>query len=122
MAHLGRELCGHPGFVHGGLLAVLFDEVFARCACPCLPKGIAVTANLNVDYRSPGHPDRLYVLQARTVEVEGRKAWVEGTLEMLPQTTTDQQSGSGDDSSAPVLVAEAKALFVEPKFAEVCIN
>lgn len=118
MLHLGRELCGHPGFVHGGLLAVLFDEVFARCACPCLPQGIAVTANLNVDFRNPGYPDRLYVLQARTVEVEGRKAWVEGTLEMLPD---HQHSGpADDDSAAPVLVAEAKALFVEPKFAEVC--
>ncbi|KAL1966280.1 hypothetical protein VTN77DRAFT_4633 [Rasamsonia byssochlamydoides] len=119
MIHLGSAVCGHPGFIHGGLMAVLFDEVFARVACPCLPKGIAVTANLNVDFRSPGHPDRLYVLQARTVEVEGRKAWVEGSLEMLPEQQLKQEQKTDDSaSSPPVLVAEAKALFIEPKFAE----
>jgi hypothetical protein len=124
-------------------MAVLFDEVFARVACPCLPKGIAVTANLNVDYRAPGHPGRVYVLRARTVEVEGRKAWVEGGLEMLipknittittatatataaTTSTSSGMMGKEQDSSTqqyePVLVAEAKALFVEPKFAEVRI-
>lgn len=133
IVHLGREVCGHPGFIHGGLMAVLFDEVLCRCACACLPSGIGMTANLSVDYRSPGHPDRLYVLQAKTVDVQGRKAWVEGKMEMLlPSMTTtipDQENGhnqhdhehDSSSSSSSVLVAESKALFIEPKFAEVCI-
>jgi acyl-coenzyme A thioesterase PaaI-like protein len=120
LMHLGTQVSGHPGFVHGGLMAVLFDEVFARCACPALPKGVAVTSNLNVDFRSPGLLGRLYVLQARTVQVEGRKAWVEGTLEMLPGWPDGrQQEEAGGEESSAVLVAEAKALFIEPKFADV---
>ncbi|EAW06657.1 PaaI family thioesterase [Aspergillus clavatus NRRL 1] len=107
--HIGAQLCGHPGFVHGGLLTVMFDEAYARCVSTSFPSGLGMTANLTVDFRKPAVPDRLYVLRAQTVKVEGRKAWVEGTLASLPPV---------GDASEPVLVAEAKALFVEPKFAE----
>ncbi|GIJ89609.1 hypothetical protein Asppvi_008554 [Aspergillus pseudoviridinutans] len=107
--HIGPQLCGHPGFVHGGLLTVMFDEAFARCVSTSFRSGLGMTANLNVDFRKPALPDRLYVLRAETVKVEGRKAWVEGTLTSLPPV---------GDASEPVMVAEGKALFVEPKFAE----
>jgi len=55
------------------------------------------------------------VLEAGTVRVEGRKAWVEGRLVCLPDL--ENGNGSGEEG---VMVAEARALFVEPKFAEVC--
>jgi hypothetical protein len=29
VVHLGKELCGHDGIVHGGLLATLLDEALA---------------------------------------------------------------------------------------------
>jgi acyl-coenzyme A thioesterase PaaI-like protein len=72
-----------------------------------------MTANLNVDFRKPALPERVYVLKAETVKVEGRKAWVEGVMMMMPAKKT----ASEDEA---VLVAEARALFIEPKFAEVC--
>ena len=72
--HIGPRLCGHPGFVHGGLLGVMLDEVFSRCISASFPSGLGMTANLNIDYRKPAVPDRLYVLTAETVRVEGRKA------------------------------------------------
>ncbi|KAF7596262.1 Thioesterase super member 4 [Aspergillus hancockii] len=107
--HIGKQLCGHPGFVHGGLLSVMFDEAFARCVSASFASGLGMTANLNVDFRKPAVPDRVYVLRAETVKVEGRKAWVEGSLSSLP--------GTGEEGE-PVMVAEGRALFVEPKFAE----
>ncbi|GAE00046.1 thioesterase family protein [Paecilomyces variotii No. 5] len=110
--HIGAELCGHPGFVHGGLLSVMFDEVFARLAMPNFKSKLGVTANLSVDYRAPARPGEWYALKSRTVGVEGRKAWVEGKLEMLAR--------GGDEEG--VLVAEGKSLFVEPKFADVSIR
>ncbi|CAI7606257.1 unnamed protein product [Penicillium viridicatum] len=124
--HIGQDLCGHPGFVHGGLLSVLFDEVFARCASAVLPSGLGMTANLNVDFRKPALPDRMYVLRTKTVKVEGRKAWVEGRMTYLPLTlplSVDSGVVSDvnllqEDSEGAVMVAEAKALFIEPKFAD----
>ncbi|KAJ5603754.1 hypothetical protein N7537_006710 [Penicillium hordei] len=124
--HIGQDLCGHPGFVHGGLLTVLFDEVFARCASAVLPSGLGMTANLNVDFRKPALPDRMYVLRTKTVKVEGRKAWVEGRMTYLPLTLPLSADSNGvsdasllkEDSEGAVMVAEAKALFIEPKFAD----
>ncbi|KAJ5164383.1 Thioesterase superfamily [Penicillium coprophilum] len=129
--HIGQDLCGHPGFVHGGLLTVLFDEVFARCVSAAFPSGLGMTANLNVDFRKPALPDRMYVLRTKTTKVEGRKAWVEGQMTYLPLTlplSVDSHSIVSDanllreDSEGAVMVAEAKALFIEPKFADSMVS
>ncbi|QSS60447.1 thioesterase [Histoplasma capsulatum] len=104
MLYLGSDVSGHPGIVHGGLLATILDEFLARCCFSALPNGIGVTANLNIDYRSPALAGSFFVVRANTVKVEGRKAWVEGRIETLP-----------DEGREPLVVAQAKALFVEPK-------
>ncbi|QSS49509.1 thioesterase [Histoplasma capsulatum var. duboisii H88] len=104
MLYLGSDVSGHPGIVHGGLLATILDECLARCCFSALPNGIGVTANLNIDYRSPAPAGSFFVVRADTVKVEGRKAWVEGRIETLP-----------DEGQEPLVVAQAKALFVEPK-------
>lgn len=106
--YLGSDICGHPGIIHGGMLATLLDEGLARCCFPALPNKVGVTANLNVDYRAPAMADSYVVLRAETTKVDGRKAWVEGRIETLPT-----------DGKAPVVLVEAKALFIEPKQAAV---
>lgn len=105
---LGSDICGHPGIIHGGLLATLLDEGLARCCFPALPNKVGVTANLNINYRAPAMADSYVALRAETVKVEGRKAWVEGRIETLPE-----------DGTEPVVLVEAKALFIEPKQAAV---
>ncbi|PWY83726.1 Thioesterase/thiol ester dehydrase-isomerase [Aspergillus sclerotioniger CBS 115572] len=115
--HIGPRLCGHPGYVHGGLLSVMLDETFARCVSDSFPSGLGMTANLNVDFRKPAVPDRVYVLRAETVKVEGRKAWVEGEIRVMPEVNGGK--GKEGQQQEEVVVAEARALFVEPKFAEV---
>lgn len=106
--YLGEQLCGHPGIVHGGLLATLLDEGLARCCFPAMPNKLGVTANLEIDYRKPARAKRYYVLKAQTVKVEGRKAWVKGWIETM-------------DDKEPVKVVEATALFIEPKNAKVSV-
>jgi acyl-coenzyme A thioesterase PaaI-like protein len=108
ITYLGQEVCGHPGIVHGGLLATMMDEGLARCCFPVLPNHIGVTASLSVDYRKPVMADNYVVLRAATVKHEGRKAWVEGRIETLPE---------GDEE--PVVLVEAKGLFIQPKYAAV---
>ncbi|TRX98706.1 hypothetical protein FHL15_000048 [Xylaria flabelliformis] len=104
ISYLGNELCGHPGIVHGGLLATMLDEGLARCCFAALPNKMGMTANLNVNYRAPARADSYVVLRATTTKVEGRKAWVEGRIETLV--------GEGE---TPIVLAEATALFVSPK-------
>ncbi|KAL0939424.1 thioesterase superfamily protein [Colletotrichum truncatum] len=108
ITHFGTDMCGHPGIVHGGLLATILDEGLARCCFGALPHNVGVTANLEINYRKPVHAGTYVVLRARTLRVEGRKAWVEGQLETL--------AGEGEE---PVVLAQATALFVSPRFASV---
>lgn len=104
IAHLGVDLCGHPGIIHGGFLATMLDEGLARCCFDVLPHKVGLTANLSIDYVAPCKADNYVVLRATTVKSEGRKAWVEGRIETLVQP-----------GETPVVLARAKALFVSPK-------
>ncbi|KAI1094190.1 Thioesterase/thiol ester dehydrase-isomerase [Rostrohypoxylon terebratum] len=111
ISYLGDELCGHPGIIHGGLLATILDEGLARCCFAALPHKIGMTANLNINYRAPAPAGSYIVLRATTTKVEGRKAWVEGRIETLV--------GEGEK---PLVLAEATALFVMPKQAAMMAN
>lgn len=106
--YLGNSLCGHPGIVHGGMLATLMDEGLARCCFPALPNKVGVTASLTINYRKPCKAGQYVVLKAETTKAEGRKAWVKGRLETLPE-----------DGSEGELLVEGDALFVEPRQAAV---
>lgn len=106
LQYLGPALCGHPGIVHGGLLATLLDEGLARCCFPALPNKVAVTASLNIQYKAPVMAGQVVVLRAETTKVEGRKAWVRGWLETL---------ADGDKGEKAVRLTEGEALFIEPR-------
>lgn len=60
---LGKKLNGHPQIIHGGIIALLFDEFMGWARVIVTPdndggsSSIYVTANLNVDYRSPLRED-----------------------------------------------------------------
>ncbi|ORZ01175.1 HotDog domain-containing protein [Syncephalastrum racemosum] len=98
--HLGTDLCGHAGIVHGGMLATLLDEILACVAMPALPNKIGFTANLNIDYRKPLMADQWVILRGRLDRAEGRKAYVEAWIESVDGQTK---------------YTEAKSLYVGPK-------
>lgn len=101
--HLGSALCGHPGFIHGGMLATLMDEGLAGCCFPTLPKKSGVTVSLKLEYKKPCKAEGYVVIRAETTKVEGRKAWVKGTLERLTENY---------DIAAPEVLVEAEAFYV----------
>ena len=109
MMYVGQDICGHPGIIHGGLVATVFDESLARCCFGALPNKVGMTASLTVNYRKPLPAGTYVVLRAATTKVEGRKVWVEGRLETLVK-----------DGETPVVYADATALFIEPRHAAVC--
>lgn len=106
--YLGNNVSGHPGIVHGGLLATMLDEGLARCCFPALPNKVGVTASLQVKYMKPTKVDQYLVLKAKTTKVDGRKAFVEGHIETMPE-----------DGEEPEILVSADALFIEPKHAAV---
>ena len=109
ITHVGTDLCGHQGIIHGGFLATMLDEGLARCCFPVLPFNVGMTAKLEINYKAPAMADQYLVLRATTVKVEGRKAWVEGHIETLPEK----------EGQVPTILATASALYVSPKQAAV---
>lgn len=109
VCYLGDLVCGYPGFIHGGLLATLFDEGLGRCTFTALPNKVGMTANLNINYRAPTKAGQYIVMRARVTKAEGRKAWAEGRIETLPQ----------NEGEEPVLLVEGQGLFVEPRHVKV---
>ncbi|KAI9370658.1 HotDog domain-containing protein [Aspergillus egyptiacus] len=101
VVHLGNGMEGWPTVVHGGALATILDEHLARVAIQNLPERTAVTANLDVNYRSLSWSMRFYTVHA-TLDQErstDRKAYVKGEVR--------DEMGK--------LCVEASGLFVVPR-------
>ena len=89
--------CGPPASVHGGVIALVFDELLG-CVNVINDLG-GFTGTLSVRYRAltpVGHPIRMRSWIDRQ---EGRKTWTQGTMH------------DGD-----TLCAEAEGIFIQPRF------
>lgn len=95
---LGVAHEGPPGYAHGGMSALLLDELMGwACAAKGLP---AMTITLEVRYQRPVPVELPLLLRAKVTGIEGRKLSVEGTVS--PEADPDT-----------VLVA-AEGRFVSP--------
>jgi acyl-coenzyme A thioesterase PaaI-like protein len=92
---LGQRFQGNVGWVHGSIVAALWDEVLA-IANP--HRGApSVTGSLSIRYRRPTPLDTPLRFEARVDRADGRKAWSSGAC-----TTPDG-----------TVVSEGEALFIQ---------
>jgi uncharacterized protein (TIGR00369 family) len=69
---------GHPGFLHGGIIATLLDETMSKA---CRARGLtAMTRHMEVDFRRPVPSLKPIRMEGRIIRDEGRKHWVEATI------------------------------------------
>jgi len=92
---LGAEYQGGTGFLHGGIIAMLLDEVMAKVSR--FAKDHAVTAEMTVEYRKP-------VPVGEEIVVEG---WEVGRDERVRKREGEIRNASG------VVLARGRAQFVE---------
>lgn len=86
---------GHPGIVHGGFVSLFLDEVMAKVL-----KGLGLrgmTANLNVDFKKPVRAERPLALRAGLERLDGRKAFLYGSV-------SDAEEGT--------VLAEGRSLYI----------
>ncbi|MBB4643033.1 PaaI family thioesterase [Rhizorhapis suberifaciens] len=93
-ATYGSPHQGAPGFVQGGFIAATFDELLGVVQAGV----VRMTVDLQISYRAPAPLYRELRYTSWLEKVDGRKAYVNGTLH------------DGDR-----LCAEARALFVQPR-------
>mmetsp|Transcript_8310 Transcript_8310/g.51781 ORF Transcript_8310/g.51781 Transcript_8310/m.51781 type:complete len:146 (+) Transcript_8310:401-838(+) len=103
-----RNVCGHPKLVHGGISALIIDNVagyaiFKLKAAGAVPAGPAFTVNLNVNYRKPIPSMSAVICSVKLQSHERKKSLLEIKLYSPP----DEQ---GDN----LTYCEATALMVTP--------
>jgi len=109
IVHLGKEVCGYPNTVHGGLTAAIVDETFGGLMFNVWKSGMlgfslpAVTARLEVDYVNRLPHDSVVLCTTRLEECErnGRSFWMQAEL---------------SDQSKETTYATARACFVSPSW------
>jgi uncharacterized protein (TIGR00369 family) len=75
---LGAEYQGGPGFIHGGIIATLLDEVMGKV---CRFREVrAVTAELSIEYLKPVPVDTDLVVEGYEVEMKGRNLFLAGDI------------------------------------------
>lgn len=75
---LGDEYSGGPGFLHGGIIAVLLDEAMGKVNRFRAVR--AVTAELKIEYLRPVPVGQEIVVEAREVEANGRNLYHESEI------------------------------------------
>jgi uncharacterized protein (TIGR00369 family) len=75
---LGARFAGGAGFVHGGVIAVLLDEVMGKISK--LSEERAVTAELNIEYRKPVPTDAELVVSGWQESEKGRNRFRIGEI------------------------------------------
>ena len=74
----GRNIRAAPGFIHGGIIATVLDEVMGKV---CRFRGVrAVTAELSIEYLKPVLVDADLVVEGYEVEMQGRNLFLAGEI------------------------------------------
>jgi len=69
---------GHPGYLHGGIIATLLDETMSKAV---RARGFtAMTRHMEVDYQRPVPSSAPLRLEGRVTHNEGRKHWAEAKI------------------------------------------
>ncbi len=75
---LCAEYQGGAGFIHGGIIATVLDEVMGKV---CRFRGLhAVTAELSIEYLKPVPVDADLVVEGYEVEMAGRNLFMVGEI------------------------------------------
>ena len=99
--NLPAEYQGWPGIAHGGIVAVLLDEIMAHALIHAKRHGI--TTKMETIYRAPVHLGRDLEVRGRVANLRSRMAVVEGFV-------SEAESGK--------LLAQSKADFLLRRGAE----
>ena len=74
-----EEFHGHPGYVHGGILATILDEAMSK-AIRAMGR-TAVTRKLEAEYLRPTPTGTALRIHGRVTRTDGAKIWAEAKIE-----------------------------------------
>ena len=88
---VGSAFEGHPGYLHGGIIASLLDEAMSKAV---RARGVtAMTRKLEIEYLRPVPSGATLRIEGRHLRGEGRKHWV--GAEIKDETGVELSRGTG---------------------------
>lgn len=78
LATVSDAFCGHPGYLHGGVIATLLDEIMSKAVRA--GGWTAMTRKLDVEYLRPVPSKAALRLEGRVVRSEGHSHWLEAGI------------------------------------------
>ena len=93
---LGAEYEGAPGFIHGGIIATLLDEVMSKANR--FRQARAVTAELHVEYLRPVRTKQELIVEGWETEARGRNLFLAAEIR---------------DAQAGAVLARGRGRFVD---------
>ena len=89
---------GHPGYLHGGIIATMLDEIMSKSV---RARGFtSMTRHMEIDYRRPVPSCTPLRMEGRVVRSEGRKHWTEAKILNAEGSVLAQGKGLFIDVSA----------------------
>jgi uncharacterized protein (TIGR00369 family) len=82
---------GHPGYLHGGIIATLLDEAMSK-AVRALGRP-SMTRKMEVEYLRPVPSGAPLRIEGRVLRNEGRKHWAEAVIVDAEETVLAQGNG-----------------------------
>ena len=73
IAQVSEDFTGHPGYLHGGVIATLLDEAMSKSVRA--RNALAMTSELHVEYLRPVPSTTPIRIEGRVTKHEGRKFW-----------------------------------------------
>ncbi len=90
-AEVSRDFEGHPGYLHGGIIATLLDEAMSKAV---RARGVnAMTRHMEIDYLRPVPSGSALRIEGRVTRKEGRKHWSEAKILDAGGTVLAQSHG-----------------------------
>ncbi len=96
---LSAEYQGATGFIHGGIIATLLDEVMSKANR--FRKARAVTAELNVEYLKPVLVGVDLIAEGWEIEAKGRNLFLQGEIRDAAGNLLARGRGRFVDLDAP---------------------
>lgn len=91
MPSVPADFEGHPGLLHGGIIATLLDEAMSKSV---RARGFtAMTRHMEVDYVRPVPSVTTLRIEGRVTRSEGRKHWSEARILNAEGTVLAQSKG-----------------------------
>ncbi|MFZ0340499.1 MAG: PaaI family thioesterase [Terracidiphilus sp.] len=82
---------GHPGYLHGGIIATLLDEAMSKAV---RAQGqLSMTRKMEVDYLRPVPSGAPLRVEGRVARSEGRKHWAEAVIVDAEEMTLARSKG-----------------------------